>query len=73
MLRCMIGFYEAATRAVEGSGGALTWGRVRDGMGDVIYKLSSMKFEDPADGEGVIVARFEALMKEIEERFAAIE
>ncbi len=27
MLRCMIGFYDAATHSVEASGGGMTWGR----------------------------------------------
>lgn len=73
MLRCMIGFYDQATHALEASGGTLTWARVRDGMNDVIYKLSSMKFEDPLDGEAVIKERYAALFREIEERFAALD
>lgn len=72
MLRCMMGFYDAATRAVETSGGQLTWARIRDSMGDVVYKLSSMKFEDPLDGEEAIKERYAKLMKEIEERFTAL-
>lgn len=69
----MIGFYESATHAIEASGGGLTWGRLRESMGDVVYKLSSMKFEDPADGETVVRDRYAALYKEIEERFSAVE
>ncbi len=45
MMRNLIGFYEQAVHAIEVSGGSLTWGEIRDNMGDVIYKLSSMKFE----------------------------
>ena len=42
-------------------------------MTDLMYKLSSMKFEDPVDGQEVIVGRYDVLMKEIEERFGALD
>jgi V-type H+-transporting ATPase subunit A len=41
-------------------------------MGDVLYKLSSMKFEDPIDGEQVIRERYAKFGKEMEERFRAL-
>ncbi|KAK9717861.1 H(+)-transporting V1 sector ATPase subunit A [Basidiobolus ranarum] len=69
LLRNMIGFYSHATHAVEVTNNQITWAKIRDNMGDVLYKLSSMKFEDPADGEEVIVERFAKLNKEIEDRF----
>lgn len=43
-----------------------------DGMGDIMYKLSSMKFEDPIDGEEVIRERYIQFGKEMEERFRAL-
>ncbi|EPZ35747.1 V-type ATPase [Rozella allomycis CSF55] len=67
MLRNMIGFYNQAVHAIETSGGSLSWARIKDGMGDLIYKLSSMKFEDPADGESTLIERYQKLAKEIEE------
>ncbi|KAK9659921.1 H(+)-transporting V1 sector ATPase subunit A, partial [Basidiobolus ranarum] len=69
LLRNMIGFYSHATHAVEVTNNQITWAKIRDNMSDVLYKLSSMKFEDPADGEEVLVERFAKLNKEIEERF----
>jgi V-type H+-transporting ATPase subunit A len=45
MLRNMVGFYTHATHAVEVSNNQITWAKIRDSMGDLIYKLSSMKFE----------------------------
>ncbi|KAJ2140588.1 NAPDH-dependent diflavin reductase [Coemansia sp. RSA 678] len=36
-------------------------------MGDIIYRLSSMKFEDPADGEQVLVEKYTQLQRDIEE------
>lgn len=65
----MIGFHRSAIHAVEGSGGQITWAKIRDNLGDIIYKLSSMKFEDPKDGAAALNERYSALQKEMEERF----
>ena len=72
MLRNMIYFYEQATHTVEASAGNLTWAKIKDSMNDILYKLSSMKFEDPADGEAVIKSRYAELQKEMEDRFRAL-
>ncbi|OAJ44515.1 V-type proton ATPase catalytic subunit A [Batrachochytrium dendrobatidis JEL423] len=69
MLRNMMFFYDQAIHVVEASAGAVTWAKIRDSLGDMLYKLSSMKFEDPADGEAAIKERYSKLAKEIEERF----
>ncbi|KAG0166736.1 H(+)-transporting V1 sector ATPase subunit A [Apophysomyces sp. BC1034] len=69
MLRNMIGFYNHAMHVVEASNNQITWAKIRDSMSDIIYKLSSMKFEDPADGEEHLVERYTALQKEIEAKF----
>jgi V-type H+-transporting ATPase subunit A len=69
LLRNMIGFHRLATHAVESSNNQITWAKIRDNMSDILYKLSSMKFEDPADGEEVLRERYAALQKEMEERF----
>ncbi|KAG2205592.1 hypothetical protein INT46_005512 [Mucor plumbeus] len=73
MLRNMIGFYDHATHAVESSNNQITWAKIRESMGDIIYKLSSMKFEDPADGEDVLIEKYSSLYKEIEAKFNDIE
>lgn len=73
MLRNMIGFYDHATHAVESTNNQITWAKIRESMGDIIYKLSSMKFEDPADGEDVLVEKYSALFKEIEAKFNDLE
>ncbi|KAJ1962131.1 H(+)-transporting V1 sector ATPase subunit A [Dipsacomyces acuminosporus] len=72
MLRNMIGFYKHATHAVESTSGQVTWAKIRDNMGDIIYRLSSMKFEDPADGQDVLVERYTQLQKDIEEQFRSL-
>ena len=48
MLKNMISFYDMARHAVETtsqSENKITWAIIRDQLGDVLYKLSSMKFK----------------------------
>jgi V-type H+-transporting ATPase subunit A len=50
MLHNLIGFYDAARRAVESTATAenkITWSTIKDHMGGILYELSSMKFKDP--------------------------
>ncbi|KAJ1942796.1 H(+)-transporting V1 sector ATPase subunit A, partial [Linderina macrospora] len=72
MLRNMIGFYKLATHTVEATSNQVTWAKIRDNMGDIIYRLSSMKFEDPADGEEALAERYTQLQKDMEEQFRAL-
>ena len=47
-MRNIIGFYDMARHAVEStaqSDNKITWANIRDHMGDIMYKLSSMKFK----------------------------
>jgi len=72
MMKNIVFFYDSATHAIEASNGSLSWSKIRDSMGDVIHKLSSMKFEEPSQGEEVVKEHFAALHKEIEDRFRAM-
>ncbi|KAJ2909275.1 H(+)-transporting V1 sector ATPase subunit A [Coemansia aciculifera] len=72
MLRNMIGFYNLAKHAVESTSGQITWAKIRDTMGETIYRLSSMKFEDPADGEQALVERYTQLQRDMEEQFRSL-
>lgn len=47
MMRNIVAFMELATHAVEVSANQMTWARIREHMGDIMYKLTSMKFDDP--------------------------
>jgi len=50
MLHNLIGFYDAARRAVEStaqSENKITWATIREHMSGILYELSSMKFKDP--------------------------
>ncbi|CAJ0647416.1 15528_t:CDS:10 [Entrophospora sp. SA101] len=69
LLKNLIGYYTAATHAVEVTNNEITWSKIREHTADILYKLSSMKFEDPADGEEVLKERYQKLYNEIQEEF----
>jgi V-type H+-transporting ATPase subunit A len=72
MLRNMIGFYDQAIHTIETSGGSISWTKIRESMSDILYKLTSMKFEDPADVENTLQSRYQQINREIEERFRSL-
>lgn len=72
MLRNIMAYQEKATHAVEVSNGQLSWNKIREATADLFYKLSAMKFEDPADGENVVRERYLKLNKEIDEKFRSM-
>jgi len=76
MLKNIIGFYEMARHAVEStaqSDNKVTWGIIRESMGQILYQLSSMKFKDPADGEQKMKAEFDQLYEDMQSAFRTIE
>jgi V-type H+-transporting ATPase subunit A len=84
MLRNILAFHEYALAALERCGGAgggaggaggarLSYGAIRTRLADLLHKLASQKFDDPADGEAALRARAAALGAELRERFRALE
>jgi len=75
MLRNIITFYTEAQRAVESSSAdkKITWSIIKSNLTDLIYKVTSMKFLDPADGEEKNVAEFKKLNQEIIDGFHNLE
>ena len=77
----MISFYHLANEAVErtagggggGDGQRITFNVIKARLGDVLYKLASQKFDDPADGEDALKTRSAALSEEIRDRFRTLE
>ncbi|EGC35942.1 vacuolar H+-ATPase A subunit [Dictyostelium purpureum] len=67
LLKNMITFNNLAQKAVESSSAdnKITWNQIRNEMKDILYKITSMKFADPADGEAAITATFSALNEEM--------
>merc|ERR1719263_2210230 len=66
MMRNMVEFYKGAQKAIENSTSEnkVTWNKIKDAMGDTIYKLVSMKFLLPTDGEEVLTAKYKELSEE---------
>ena len=50
MLKNLVTYYELSVKAVEDE--SMTWNKVRESTSDLWYRLTQMKFEDPATGEG---------------------
>ncbi|GAM20404.1 hypothetical protein SAMD00019534_035790 [Acytostelium subglobosum LB1] len=71
MLRIMMTFYNLAQKAVEMStpDHKVTWNQIRNEMQDIIFKITSMKFQDPTDGEAALNAHYNSLMEEIKTAF----
>ncbi|XP_065607631.1 V-type proton ATPase catalytic subunit A-like [Cyrtonyx montezumae] len=77
MLHNFITFYELARHAVEATGAGercVTWATIRENLGDILYRLSAMKFMDPVkDGEANITAAFAQLNEEMQAAFRNLE
>ncbi|EMP27990.1 V-type proton ATPase catalytic subunit A [Chelonia mydas] len=77
MLQNMIAFYDMARHTVEStaqSENKITWAIIRESLGDIMYKLSSMKFKDPVkDGEAKIKADYAQLNEEMQNSFRGLE
>lgn len=77
MLRNIILFHTLATAAVErpanSEGAKANFATIRARMGDLMYKITSQKFENPSDGEAVLKARFAKLADEIAAAFRTLE
>jgi len=69
MLKCFVGFHDAAIKAVGQGGGEMTFAKIKDNAGDLMFKLSQMKFESPSQGEEPIKRKLEALYTEIQDKF----
>jgi len=75
MMKNLILFYDEAQKAVEKSGtdAKITWNHIKQSMGDTIYKVASMKFADPAEGEEAIKEKYKVLAEEIRTAFRSLE
>ncbi len=80
MLRNIIAFHQLATAAVERSDGSssfaggnkITFAQIKAQLGDLMYKVSSQKFQDPADGEETLKKYFGDLNEQISLAFAQL-
>ncbi|GAA6009036.1 hypothetical protein JCM10207_004073 [Rhodosporidiobolus poonsookiae] len=70
MLKNLVTYYEQSVKAVEGD--TLTWAKVRDATSDLWYRLTQMKFEDPANGEEEALKPLNQLHADIVSQFQQI-
>lgn len=68
MLKNLVTYYELAVKAVEG-GSSITWSKAREATNDSWFRLTQMKFEDPAEGEEKIMSILDKLTEDIKTSF----
>ncbi|MCI4394131.1 hypothetical protein PGIGA_G00165360 [Pangasianodon gigas] len=77
ILSNMITFYDLARHAVETtaqSDNKVTWAMIREHMGEILYRISSMKFKDSVkEGEKKIKADYAQLMEDMQNAFRTLE
>ncbi|KAI4891670.1 hypothetical protein NFI96_025596 [Prochilodus magdalenae] len=77
ILSNMIAFYDLARHAVETtaqSDNRITWAIIREHMGEILYRISSMKFKDPVkEGEAKIKSDYAQLLEDMQNAFRTLE
>eukprot|EP01094_Clydonella_sp_ATCC50884_P022513 TRINITY_DN519_c0_g1_i1.p1 TRINITY_DN519_c0_g1~~TRINITY_DN519_c0_g1_i1.p1 ORF type:complete len:639 (-),score=224.53 TRINITY_DN519_c0_g1_i1:364-2238(-) len=76
MLKNIILFYNLAQRAIESTANSenkITLSMIHNSLSDTIYKLTSMKFQLPADGQEAIEQSYAELREELIEGFRMLE
>jgi len=56
-----------------GAAPAITFHTIREQMSDLMYRLSSMKFAEPSEGEPAVTAQFDKLHSELTASFRELE
>jgi V-type H+-transporting ATPase subunit A len=75
MMRNIVTFFNRAQKAIESSTDEkkVTWLSIKNSMTDLIYQLSCMKFQDPAQGEEVVSAHMKQVNDDILTAFRTLE
>eukprot|EP00850_Spirogloea_muscicola_P013044 SM000087S23326 [mRNA] locus=s87:55428:61275:+ [translate_table: standard] len=77
MMRNIIHFNNLCNQAVERAAGPdsqkISLNIIRQRLGDIIYRLVSQKFEDPADGEDALKERYKKLYEDLTTAFRNLE
>ena len=77
MLRNILAFHRAANAAVErtagGEGAKITFNVIKARMGDLMYRVASQKFEDPAEGEEKVTKTLAVLHDDLLASFRQLE
>ncbi|TFK25016.1 endodeoxyribonuclease [Coprinopsis marcescibilis] len=67
MLRNFVSYHDLAIRAVAQN--ELTFAKIKDSTGDIMFKLSQMKFESPSQGKEDVKSKLDALYAEMQDKF----
>lgn len=76
MARNIIHFYTLANNVIEAtatSENRVTFSLIKEHMGELLYKLSSMKFLEPGEGEEAVMAKIDSLRDELTAAFRDVE
>lgn len=76
MLRNIIHFYTLANNSIEStstSENKVTFSLIKESIGELLYKLSSLKFLEPSEGEESVKSRMDSLRDELTAAFRDIE
>eukprot|EP00850_Spirogloea_muscicola_P010616 SM000063S20006 [mRNA] locus=s63:256163:262032:- [translate_table: standard] len=77
MMRNIIHFNNLCNQAVERAAGPdsqkISLNIIRQRLGDIIYRLVSQKFEDPADGEDALKEKYKKLYEDLTTAFRNLE
>ncbi|KAF3836532.1 hypothetical protein F7725_029090 [Dissostichus mawsoni] len=77
ILSNMISFYDMARHAVETTAQSdhrVTWAMIKEHMGEILYRLSAMKFKDPVkEGEAKIKGEYAQLLEDMQNSFRTLE
>jgi V-type H+-transporting ATPase subunit A len=77
MLRNIVKFHNLANAAVEKTanvdGAKITYNVIRARMGDLMYRIASQKFEDPAIGEAGVTHKLSELGRDLATAFRTLE
>jgi V-type H+-transporting ATPase subunit A len=66
MLRLLIHFHENCQAAIANA----TFARIKSSCAELMYAMSTLKFEDPVDGEEAFRRRFAETMARIDDEFS---
>ncbi|CAN5966519.1 unnamed protein product [Sphagnum jensenii] len=64
---------EAVERAAGSEGQKITYNTIKQRLGDIMYRLVSMKFEEPSEGESALTAKFQKLYNDLSTSFRNLE
>jgi len=75
MMRNICLFYNKAQKAIESSSEErrITWLTIKNAMGDLLYQLTSMKFQDPNSGKDKVIANMQEVTDAINTAFRNLD